>query len=122
MVGDMEPDGVSRRSPGFGERSLEARRRGHVLHRTTRSADEMVVVMAGQVLRQLEATVLVDPLNAAHDARLSEHGEVPVRRALRHTGRGRQEFGHRQWAIGGGQRFDQLLALRGVPLIGTTEP
>ena len=43
----------------------------------------MVVVVAGEVLGELEARVLVVGDDAMDDARLLEHDEVPVDAALR---------------------------------------
>jgi hypothetical protein len=70
-------------NPGrFRHGPLEARRRGHVLDRPALATGQ-VVVMAGQLLGQLESAVVVDTGDPPDNAGLNERGDIPVGAALR---------------------------------------
>lgn len=73
-------------------------------------------MVAGQLLRELEASELVARDDAVHDACLLEDDEVPVHRALRETGAGPEHLGNRQWSRRGGEDVDDGSALRREPL------
>lgn len=122
MFAHLEPDCVGRRSSGFGQSSLESGRRSHVLNGSARSADQVMVVVAGEVLGKFEATVLICALHPADDARIGQHRQVPVRRALRYPRCGLHDLGDGQRPLGCRQHLDQLLSLRRVALLGRAEP
>jgi hypothetical protein len=61
--------------------TLQLRRRVDVCHLSAPRTDEVVVV-ARQLLGQLEATVVVGARNPAHHADVDERGHVPIRAAL----------------------------------------
>lgn len=62
--------------------ALQSNRGREILHGATRTADEMVVVAAGNGLIKLVASELIGTRDAVHHAGLAEHGQVPVGGAL----------------------------------------
>lgn len=122
MVAHLEADCFGRCTPGLGQGPLEARRRSHVLDGSTSGADEVMVMMTGEILGQLESTVLISALHPADDTGLGQHREVPVGRALRYASGGVQDLGDGQRPLCCGQDVDQLLSFRRIALVGRAEP
>ena len=83
MVVDLEARLLGRHPPRLRQRPLEPRRRRHVGHQAARRADEMVVMMAAQILGELEAAEVVVAGEATDHPRLRQRGEAAVGRALR---------------------------------------
>ncbi len=84
-------------------------------------ADEVMVV-TGEILRELVARELVVRHDAVHDAGVFEHDEVAVHRALRELGAPGQDLGDREGSIRGREHVEQLYARRCHALLLTGEP
>ena len=117
VLGDLVALSLGYRPGRVAERPLEARGRVHVLDLAARRTDEVVVMVAGQILGQLEAAVVVGAGHPADDADVDQRRHVAVGAALREGRRGLEDLGHRQWAPGGAERVDQHLPHRRVPLV-----
>ena len=103
------------------EAALDPGRQRDVAHLTARRAD-LVVVVLGQVLGQLEARPLVARCHTLHQPGFLEHGEVAVHRALRHPRPGVEDLRDGQRAVAGGQQLDQRGPAGGVPLAHAAQP
>jgi len=96
--------------------AFDGRGRGEIVDPPAVRAHEMVV-MTGEVLRELvprEVGVGHDPV---YDPRLFEHDEVPVGGALRETGLRVEDLGDRERPVGGFQHVDDELARRSESLL-----
>ena len=106
-----EPDLPCRlRDRGF-DRTLDALRSGEILDAAAVRADQVVVV-SGEVLGELVPRELVVRHDAVDDARLLEHHEVAVHRALCEAGAGFEDLRDRERSFGSRQHVDDLDAHR----------
>ncbi len=96
-------------------RPFERGRRRQVDHDAASLADE-VVVMAGQILRELVSRELVVRDDPVHDAGLFQHDEVAVHRALREPRPLGEDLGDRERPVGGRQHLEQGHAAGGEAL------
>ena len=108
---------------GFARRFVDDRRdrllhrgRGREIFDLAAVRTHQVVVMSGEVLRQLVAGEIVAGRHAVHDTRLFEHHEIAVRGALREAGLRVEDFGNRQRTRRRRQHVDDLAARRCEPL------
>jgi len=109
--------------PGsLGQGSLEAGGGRHILDGAAVAADEVVVVLAAEVLGELEAAGVVGAGDAAHDVGVGQDREGPVGRAHRDRRGDVDDLGDRQWAISAGEHLHDLAAIRGVALIERGQP
>jgi thiol-disulfide isomerase/thioredoxin len=106
MVLRAEAGAARDRGRGGGDRTLEARRRGDVLHPPARRADEVVVV-SGEILGQLPARELVGADDAVHDPGVLQHDEVAVHRALCEPGPVVEDLGNGERSRRGNERVEQ---------------
>lgn len=110
----------ARGSGGFGRgpvhRTLSGGRQPEVDDLTAPRANE-VMVMAGQILGQLEAGEFVAAEDPMDHARLLENGEIPIGRTLRHVGPVGDKLGRGHRSPGRDQGVDQTSATGGVPLV-----
>src|SRR5687768_1612119 len=122
MARDLETALLPGDQGGFGERLLEAGGGGDVGDRPAGAAKEVVVVI-GEVLGQLEAGEFVGPGDAADDAGLDQHPQIPVGGALGNRLAGpREHLGYRQRAARSGQGRDDGAAPGGVALVERRQP
>lgn len=80
------------------------------------------MVIAGEVLGELEAGVLVVRHDPVHDAGLLEHDEVPVGAALGETVLLTQDLGDGEGAVRGPENADQRHSLGRGALVHASEP
>ena len=117
--------GEPRRCPGTPEcsveRLLEFGRQRHVVHPATPRTDEVVVVMAGEILCEFEAAEFVVGDDPMHDAGRLQYGEVPVHRRLGQLAGPVEHLGHGEGPAGIGEEHDERAAAGGVALTITTE-
>jgi pimeloyl-ACP methyl ester carboxylesterase len=95
---------------------LEVAGNGEVLHQATAGADQVVMVVTGEILGQFKAAEFVVGDDPVHHSGALEHRQVPVCRRL---GQGLGTFQHLRHGKGtlrGSQEFDQGAALGGVAL------
>lgn len=78
-------------------------------------------MVAGEVLGQLEASVLVVGHDAVHDAGLLEDDEVAVDAALREVAARGEDLGDRERSGGLAQHGDEAHSVPGHPLIDTAQ-
>ena len=97
------------------------RRHGEVVDPAALGADEVVVV-ADEILGQLEAGVLARRDDPVHHAHLLEHVEVAVGRALAQPGRRVDQLGDRDRPGRGHERLDQPPPAARVALVDEPEP
>jgi len=102
----------------IGHGPLQTGRRRHVLHLPAPAARQVVVV-AGQLLGQLEAPVVIDAGDPTDHSGLDERGDISIGAALGQLGAGGEDLGDRQRPARPGQGGHQRLAHRGVPLLET---
>lgn len=98
------------------ESTLQLLAQPDIEHDATRSAHEMVVMAAGDVLGQLEVGVIVAGDDPVDDVGVFQYGQVAVGRALGQARRVRQEFHDRLRIRGVGQCVDDLASTPGVAL------
>jgi hypothetical protein len=102
------------------KRRLNSIRNLYVAHRAAQLADQ-VVMMAGKVFGQLEASPFVVGDNFGRNANLLEHSEIAIHRALRQFGVQLQDVGDRYWMIGPGEDVYQPTPQRCVSLIACSQ-
>src|SRR5579862_9455930 len=120
VLDDVEVVLVRGRSRRLGQRPLEAGRRPDVGHLAARAAHEVVVV-AGEVLGELEPPVVVGAGHPPGSARVQQHGDVAVRARLREARVGLEDLGDGEGATGAGERLDEGTAQPGVALVATEQ-
>ena len=81
VLGDLVTLFFRHRPGRLAERPLQFRGGVYVLHLPAGRTDEVVMV-TGELLGELEATVVVGAGNPAHDADVDESGHVPIGTAL----------------------------------------
>ena len=89
---------------------------GEVGDGATVAADEVVMVVTGEILGQFEVAVFVRGDDAADDARLLEFGQVAVRTALRQVGLASEDLGQRHRPANARQHVDDRATRPGVAL------
>ena len=80
-------------------------------------ADEVMMVMPGEILGQLVAGELVAADDPVDHAGLFEDGQVPVRRRLGQRPVACEQLRDRQWRLGRGQHPHQRAAGPGIALV-----
>lgn len=121
MALDVEPQATGHVDQHHVEIGLERSRHREVLDGAARRADEMVVVVARQVLRQLVAGELVVGHDAPDDTGLLENDQVAVERALGEPVALLQKLGHGQRAFRAAQDVDEEPPIASEPLIDRAE-
>jgi hypothetical protein len=116
-----EPGGSVDLRDGRVQRRLETRRRRDVLDSTTFGAHEMVVVVPGEIFRELETGVLVVGDDAVYDTGLLEDDEVAVDAALGQSAPDVEDLGDGERPGGVTQHIDERGAIRGHPLLDSPE-
>jgi len=81
----------------------------------------MVVVVPGEVFRELEARVLVVRDDAVYDTGLLEDDEVAVDAALGQSATDLKDLGDRERPCGIAQDIDERGAIRGHPLLDSPQ-
>lgn len=95
---------------GDGQRShvlLDPRRDVDVHHRSARGADEVVVMVPGEVFGEFEPGGVVVGHEAVHHTCVLEHGQVAVRRTLGHSVDGVDQLDDRDRTPRDRQRIDE---------------
>lgn len=122
MVLGSEPARRGEFPDGVGQALLDPPRRFEILDRAARDAHQMVVMVARQLLGQLEARELVGPHHPAHDTGLFENRQVSVRGALRQLGAIGDQFSGGERPAGLGQGIDEGAPAGGVALVDPPQP
>jgi hypothetical protein len=79
------------------------------------------MVVAGQLLRELEPGQPAPARETVHDTRLLEHGEVPVEAALGHPAGAGEDLLRRQRLARRREQVDERAPLSGVPTVAAGE-
>lgn len=114
MSGHLEARLVTGHPSRVGKRTFEPGMGRDVAHGAAVPAQEVMVV-PGEILRQLEAAVVIRAEDPVHRTGISQDAQVPVRRAQRHRTRlgTLDHLRHGQWSLGGLEdRHDRSTATR----------
>src|SRR6266568_6562257 len=117
-----------RREPLFGrttdrhaQQAFGVHVRKEVANQSAGRADEMVM-MLGELLRQLVAAEVLRRDHAVDDPRVLEDGQVPVRRAHGEPAPPIEDLVDREWTDGRAEDLEQGTTPRGEPLAHLPEP
>ena len=106
MLGDLVTLLLGHGPGRVGERLLQPRRRVDVFDLAAGRTDEVVVV-ARELLGELETAVVVGSGDPADDTDIDQSRHVPVGARLGQLGRRGDDLGHGQRTAGGRQGLDQ---------------
>lgn len=98
------------------ERPLGGCRQGHIGDLPTRGADEVVVMVVGDLFTQLVMGVLVTHRDLADQASVFEHGEIAVHRTLGQGWFTTKDHRDGDWSAGLFERAENQLPASGEPL------
>lgn len=87
-----------------------------IYDRAARAAHQVVVMVTGEPLTELESRLVGARGNARHDSGLDQNGEVSVSGTLRQGRRHLENLRDTERARRGGQRRDKFSSAFGVPL------
>ncbi len=122
MLRDLEARLLGRQPGGFAQCSFELGGGGDIAHGAAGVA-EQVVMVTRQVFGQLETGQVVGAEETPDDARVEQHREVAVNRALRQVrGGGGEDVRNREGTIRSLEDIDQCSAPGGEALVDGVEP
>ena len=122
MVLGSEPTRRGELPDGVGQALLDAPRWFEILDRAAGDADQMVVMVAGQLLGEFEAGELVAPHHPTHHAGLLENGQGAVGGALGQLPAVGDQLSGGEWPAGFGQGVDEGAPTRGVAMVDPPQP
>ncbi len=106
----------------FRDGTFEPGRRGGVLHAATLRADEVMMMVTGEVLAELPAREFAIGDDAVDDSCLFEDDQVPVDRALGEVGAALEDLGDRDRPAGLVENLDQRSPVGGEALSDGVQP
>lgn len=116
MVVAPESEPTSLNGQGALERPLEIGRKCYIVDHPAPVADEVMVMLTGDRFGELEAGVIVGGDDAMDNARLLQHHQVSVGRALGQVEAGREDPGNRERSGRADEHVDEAPPIGGIAL------